>query len=203
MVLNIENMVHQMPAKQKTQFGTPVLFSISFLVFIVDQVTKYYCDTYLNLGQPLRVFPGFDLLLAYNSGAAFSFLSDAGGWQRWVLTAFSSAISLLLIVWILRLPKTEKLAGFALCLILGGACGNLYDRIFYGYVVDFISIYYQSYRFATFNIADSSVFVGACLMILDIFKNKPTASESAGINDDTSNDSINNRINRRSDDSDE
>ncbi len=174
-----------MSVEQKTQFRTSVLFSISVLIFLLDQVTKYLCNTYLNLGQPVTVFPGFDLLLAYNSGAAFSFLSDAGGWQRWLLTAFSSAISLLLVFWIFRLPKTEKLAGFALCLILGGAWGNLYDRIFDGYVVDFISVYYQSYRFATFNIADSSVFVGACLMMLDIFKNRPALPQSVENKDKT------------------
>ncbi|MDC1436946.1 signal peptidase II [Gammaproteobacteria bacterium] len=167
-----------MSAKQKTEFRTSVLFSISFLIFILDQITKYLSNTYLNLGQPVTVFPGFDLLLAYNSGAAFSFLSDAGGWQRWLLTAFSSAISLLLVFWIFRLPKTEKLAALALCLILGGAWGNLYDRIFDGYVVDFISVYYKSYRFATFNIADSAVFLGACLMMLDIFRNRPTSPQS-------------------------
>jgi len=131
------------------------------------------------------------LLLAYNSGAAFSFLSDAGGWQRWLLTAFSSVISLLLIFWIFRLPKTEKLAGLALCLILGGAWGNLYDRIFDGYVVDFISLYYQNYRFATFNIADSAVFVGACFMMLDIFKSRPPASVDS--QDSTNSDAINNK----------
>ena len=156
------------------------------LIFILDQVTKYLCNTYLNLGQPVTVFPGFDLVLAYNSGAAFSFLSDAGGWQRWLLTAFSSAISVLLIVWIYLLPKSEKLAAFALCLILGGAWGNLYDRIFAGYVVDFISLYYKNYRFATFNIADSSVFLGACLMMLDIFRNKPALTQSAENKDATS-----------------
>ena len=173
-----------MSAEQKTQLRTSVLFSISGLIFIVDQVTKYLCNTNLSLGQPVTVFPGFDLFLAYNSGAAFSFLSDAGGWQRWLLTAFSTAISVLLIFWIIRLPKKEILAGFALCLILGGAWGNLYDRIFDGYVVDFISVYYDNYRFATFNIADSSVFIGACLMLLDIFKNRPALPSSDPSNDE-------------------
>ncbi len=162
-----------MPTEQSHRLSTPVLLSVSMLVFILDQLTKYLCNTYLNYGQPVTVFPGFDLLLAYNSGAAFSFLNDAGGWQRWLLTTFSSVISVLLVVWIIKLPKEEKLAAVALCLILGGALGNLYDRIFNGYVVDFISIYYQSLRFATFNIADSSVFIGACLMIFDIFRNRP------------------------------
>ena len=172
-----------MPAELKIQFRTSVLLSTSFLIFIVDRLTKYLCDTNLIPGQPVTVFPGFDLLLAYNSGATFSFLSDAGGWQRWLLTGFSSTISVLLIIWIIRLPKQEKLSAIALCLILGGALGNLYDRMFHGYVVDFISVYYQSYRFATFNIADSSVFMGACLMILDIFKNRPEPSQIAEKND--------------------
>lgn len=165
-----------MSTEPKIIFRTPILLSISFLIFVLDQLTKYFCNTYLDYGQPVTVFPGFDLLLAYNSGAAFSFLNDAGGWQRWLLTAFSSAISVLLIFWIVRLPKQEKLSAIALCLILGGAVGNLYDRMFNGYVIDFISVYYQSFRFATFNIADSAVFIGACLMILDIFKNQSAMS---------------------------
>ncbi|MBN4075383.1 MAG: signal peptidase II [SAR86 cluster bacterium] len=172
-----------MSAEQNKQFRTPILLSISFLIFIIDQLTKYLCSHYLNQGQPVTIFPGFDLLLAHNFGAAFSFLSDAGGWQRWFLTAFSSAISVLLVFWIIRLPKQEKLSAIALCLILGGALGNLYDRMLNGYVVDFISIYYQSFRFATFNIADSSVFIGACLMMLDIFRNRPAVSQLAENND--------------------
>lgn len=176
-----------MSSDQKIHFRTPVLLSISLLIFILDQLTKHLCDAYLIPGQPVTVFPGFDLLLAYNSGAAFSFLSDAGGWQRWLLTIFSSVISVLLIIWIVRLPKHEKLSAIALCLILGGALGNLYDRAFNGYVVDFISVYYQNYRFATFNIADSSVFLGACLMILDIVKNRPEADSEDSTNSNSSN----------------
>tara|TARA_R110000772_G_scaffold90923_21_gene187325 strand:- start:85 stop:633 length:549 start_codon:yes stop_codon:yes gene_type:complete len=158
------------PVKPSKLFTTPALLSVSLLILLLDQLTKYLCDTFLNYGQPLTIFPGFDLLLAYNSGAAFSFLSEAGGWQRWVLMAFSSLISMLILVWLIRLPKHEKISALSLCLILGGALGNLYDRVFSGYVIDFISIYYGSYRFATFNIADSAVSVGAFLMIIDIFR---------------------------------
>lgn len=164
------------PAKQNRLFTTPVLLSISVLIVLLDQLTKYLCDTFLNYGQARTVFPGFDLLLAYNSGAAFSFLSDAGGWQRWVLAAFSAGISLLILVWLVRMPKHDKLSALALCLILGGALGNLYDRVFSGYVIDFISIYYGPYRFATFNIADSAVCIGAFMMILDIFRSRPEES---------------------------
>ena len=181
-----------MSTKRKFKFRTSVLLSASVLIFLLDRLTKYLCNAYLSYGQPVTVFPGFDLLLAYNTGAAFSFLSDAGGWQRWFLTAFSSSISVLLIIWIIRLPKSEKLSAIALCLILGGALGNLYDRMFNGYVVDFISVYYESFRFATFNIADSSVFLGACLMILDIFRNKPALPQSVESNNSENSDKDNN-----------
>ena len=181
-----------MTAEEKIQFRKVVLFLISFLIFTLDQLAKYFFDTNLNLGQPVTVFPGFDLLLAYNSGAAFSFLSDAGGWQRWVLTVFSSVISVFLIIWIARLPKQEKLTAIALCLILGGALGNLYDRAVNGYVIDFISLYFHNYRFAIFNIADSSVFLGACLMILNIFKNRPEETNPSNSLDLAKNKSIKN-----------
>ena len=168
-----------MLADKKIKFRTAVLLAISFLIFILDQLTKYLCNTYLNYGEPVTLFPGFDLLLVYNSGEAFSFLNDAGGWQRWFLTTFSSVISLLLIFWIIKLPKEEKLSAIALCFILGGALGNLYDRVINGYVIDFISLYYKSFYFATFNIADSAVFIGACLMALDIFRNRPDPTHLA------------------------
>ena len=147
-----------------------VLIGSAVVIALIDWITKILSNTNLELGVPVSVFPGFDLLLAYNTGAAFSFLSDAGGWQRWFLTGISLAVSILLIVWIARLPKAQKLQGIALAMILGGALGNLYDRMFAGYVIDFISVYFMNYRFATFNIADSAISVGAALMILDIFR---------------------------------
>lgn len=155
------------------QFSTSKLLTISAVVVIIDQLTKYLCDTLLSYGQALTVFPGFDLLLAYNTGAAFSFLSDAGGWQRWFFTALSFGISLLILFWIIRLPKREKLLALALCLILGGAIGNLIDRVLHGYVIDFISVYFQQYRFATFNIADSAISIGAMLMVWEVIRTKP------------------------------
>ncbi|MAM69619.1 MAG: signal peptidase II [Gammaproteobacteria bacterium] len=163
--------------KQHWFFTTPVLLATSLLIVLLDRLTKYLCDTFLTYGQPRTVFEGFDLLLAYNSGAAFSFLSDAGGWQRWFLTGLSMIVSMLILFWLVRLSKRERLLALSLCLILGGALGNLYDRIFYGYVIDFISVYYQQYRFATFNIADSAVSVGAGLMILEVILGKPEQDE--------------------------
>ena len=145
------------------------LFGISGLIVILDRLSKYLSDTNLTEGVAVNVFPGFDLLLAYNRGASFSFLDDAGGWQRWLLTGISLGVSALITVWLIRLPKAQKLQALALALILGGALGNLYDRMMAGYVIDFISVYFMDARFAIFNIADAAISVGAGMMILDIF----------------------------------
>ena len=138
-------------------------------IVICDQLSKYLSDTFLPYGQPQTVVPGFDLLLVYNRGAAFSFLDDAGGWQRWILAAVSLVVSVVISVWLWRLPARQKLLGLALALVLGGALGNLYDRLVLGYVIDFISLYYGEWRFATFNIADAAISCGAVLLALDIF----------------------------------
>ena len=155
-----------------------LLFTLAGMIAVIDRVTKVICDANLVLGTPVSVFPGFDLLLAYNTGAAFSFLDDAGGWQRWFLTGISLSISIFIIVWLTRIPRSQKLLGFALALILGGALGNLYDRMLIGYVIDFISVYAGEYRFATFNVADSAVSVGAALLVLDMFLDMKRPAES-------------------------
>jgi len=150
-------------------FSQLALFTFSGLIVVVDQMTKYVSNSNLTEHMPVAVIPGFDLLLAYNRGAAFSFLNDAGGWQRWLLTGISIVVSIFLAGWLINLPKTQRLLGFSLALILGGAVGNLIDRMLAGYVIDFISLYFMDYRFATFNIADAAITIGAGLMILDIF----------------------------------
>lgn len=152
-----------------TGLSNITLLAISFVIVVLDQLSKFLCVAKLNYAEAVQVFPGFDLLLVQNRGAAFSFLSDAGGWQRWFLSIISIVISGVVLVWLVRLPKSQKLLALSLALILGGALGNLYDRLVLGYVIDFISIYYQEYRFATFNIADSAISIGAALMALDIF----------------------------------
>ena len=148
--------------------GLPLLFSLAGLVAVIDRLSKVISNANLVEGVPVQVFPGFDLLLAYNTGAAFSFLDDAGGWQRWFLTGISLGISIFITVWLTRIPRSQKLLGLSLALILGGALGNLYDRMLAGYVIDFISVYFRDYRFATFNIADAAISVGAALMVLDM-----------------------------------
>lgn len=142
--------------------------------FALDQVTKIWANTALSYDSPVAITSFFNLTLRYNPGAAFSFLSDQGGWQRWFFTALASVISVVLVVWISRtnLIKEKRLETCALAFILSGALGNLYDRVAYGYVIDFIEVYYKTHYWPAFNIADSAICIGAGLMILDLIKNK-------------------------------
>ena len=144
-------------------------YALALVVIALDQYTKGVASSELQYGQPLRVFSWFNLTLQHNSGAAFSFLSNAGGWQRYFFTVISSAISLGLLVWVYLMPRSQHLLALSLGLILGGALGNLWDRVELGYVVDFVSVHYQGRYFPAFNIADSAISVGAGLMLLDSF----------------------------------
>jgi signal peptidase II len=138
---------------------------ISVLVIIIDQLTKWLANTQLEYHQAVTVLPYFEWFLSYNPGAAFSFLSDAGGWQRWFFTVLAIVISIALFVWIKKLSDSEKLTAIALTLILGGAIGNLIDRVLYGYVIDFIQVWLGSYPWPAFNIADSAISVGAVVLL--------------------------------------
>ncbi|WP_144393283.1 signal peptidase II [Pleionea sediminis] len=144
---------------------------ITIVVFIIDQWTKVWATGALGQGQIIEVMPHFDFRLAHNYGAAFSFLADAGGWQVWALAAFALAVSVGLIVWLYRLKAEYRWLSITLCFILGGALGNVYDRISYGYVIDFIDWYVakDGYHWPAFNIADSAVFVGAMMLLIDAF----------------------------------
>ena len=145
--------------------------SLAALIIVLDQISKLWISSHFIYGESLRVTDFFNLVLAHNSGAAFSFLSDAGGWQRWMF----SAIAIVAAVWIVRLLREhaqQTLFCLALTLVLGGAVGNLIDRVAYGYVVDFLDFYWGSYHFPAFNVADSAISVGAVLLILDSFKKK-------------------------------
>ncbi len=146
-----------------------VYFSIAVLAIVIDQLTKWMASTHLTLHEQNPVMPSFNLTLMHNYGAAFSFLSNAGGWQRWFFTIVAVAISIVLIVWITRLKANEKWLGVSLALVLGGAIGNLIDRVAYGYVVDFIQWYYDRFYWPAFNIADSAIFVGAGMLLLSSF----------------------------------
>lgn len=144
---------------------------LSIVVIALDQLTKYWAITRLAY-QPVSILPGLDFTLAFNTGAAFSFLADLGGWQRWFFASFSLVISVALIIWLIRLPKQALLQCLAISLILGGALGNLYDRLFLGHVIDFIHLYYEQYHWPIFNLADSAVCLGAFFLMVDLVKNK-------------------------------
>jgi signal peptidase II len=140
---------------------------VSAAVVWADMETKAWASEVLTLYRPQEMFPWLNMTLAHNYGAAFSFLSDAGGWQRWFFTIMASIVSLVLIVWVLRLPRREWLTGLALALIIGGAIGNLVDRVQLGYVVDFIDVFYKGWHWPAFNVADSAITCGIVLMLLD------------------------------------
>ena len=161
---------HTMPQEKITSRKIPglLLLMIVICIVVLDQITKFQAVANLELGERITVFTGFDLWRVHNYGAAFSFLSDAGGWQRWLLAAVSLVASVVISVWLWRLPKTQRLLAIALAVLLAGAVGNLIDRLLFGYVVDFISVYYADWRFATFNIADAAISIGAALLVLDI-----------------------------------
>ncbi len=147
---------------------------LSLVVLILDQATKLYFENSLTLYQQIVIIPDlFSWTLAYNTGAAFSFLADSSGWQRWLFALIAVAVSATLVVWLKRLKPEETLLAVALSLVLGGALGNLYDRIVLGHVIDFILVHWQNrWYFPAFNIADSAISVGAVLLALDMFKSK-------------------------------
>jgi len=141
--------------------------SLSVLVILLDQVTKYIADARLVYAEAVPVMPSFNLTLMYNRGAAFSFLSDASGWQRWFFVSISLTASVLLILWLRKLASGQWLLALALALILGGAVGNLIDRLWFGHVIDFIQLYYRDFYWPAFNIADSAITAGAVLLVWD------------------------------------
>ncbi len=134
-------------------------------VIVCDQASKHLAEALLVPHQPVGVLPFFDWYLTYNTGAAFSFLADAGGWQRWLFTGLALVISAIIVQWLRTLPREETLTALALALILGGAIGNLIDRLVFGHVIDYIQVWLGSYPFPAFNIADAAISVGAVLLI--------------------------------------
>ena len=142
---------------------------LSVVVLILDQLSKIWIDTTMSLYQSIPVFPGFSITYAHNYGAAFSFLSDAGGWQRWFFAILAATISIGLVIWMKQLKHYETLSAISLSLILGGAIGNLIDPVIYGYVIDFFDVYYQTYHWPVFNVADSAITIGVVFMLYESF----------------------------------
>jgi signal peptidase II len=145
---------------------------LSAVVIVLDQATKFLVTRFLALYERVEVLPVLDFTLLHNTGAAFSLLAGASGWQRWFFIGLACVVSAVLVVWIWRTPRGEKLLPLALSLILGGAIGNVIDRVVHGYVVDFIHAHWGGAYFPAFNIADSAITVGAALLILDAFREK-------------------------------
>lgn len=139
---------------------------LALLVLIADQLTKFMILGYYKLGDATHVTGFFNVVRVHNSGAAFSFLASASGWQRWFFTAIGIAAALF-IIWMLRSHPGQRLFSFALACILGGAIGNVIDRSMHGYVVDFLDFHYRGWHFPAFNVADSAITVGAVCLVLD------------------------------------
>jgi signal peptidase II len=143
---------------------------LAALVLVLDLGTKALATAMLTYADPVPVLPSFNLTLLHNTGAAFSFLANADGWQRWFFVALALVVSTVLIGWLRKLKTHETWTAIAIVLILGGALGNVYDRVVHGYVVDFLHFYWQDWHFPAFNLADTGITIGAGMMILALFR---------------------------------
>ena len=153
-------------------------YTLALILALADQGTKLLASHSLDYATPVPVFPWFNLTLHHNEGAAFSFLSDAGGWQRWFFAALAAAVSAVIAIWIRQLQRGQLILTLGLALVLAGAVGNLIDRVRLGYVVDFISVHYGSWYFPTFNLADSVISIGAVLIVLDSLRGSSANTEN-------------------------
>ena len=153
---------------------------LSLAVIVLDQATKFLVVRFLELYERVEVLPILEFTRLHNTGAAFSMLANASGWQRWFFIGLGVVISIVLVVWIWRLPRGLRRLPIALALILGGAIGNVIDRVYHGFVVDFIHAHWGSAYFPAFNIADSAITIGAVLMLIDAFREPAAAPKEPG-----------------------
>ncbi|CAN7269021.1 MULTISPECIES: signal peptidase II [Pseudomonas] len=158
----------------EARFGRLGWLLLSVLVFVLDQGSKWVVLDVIPFRERITVIPGwFDWIHVYNTGAAFSFLADSSGWQRWFFALIALVVSGVLVVWLKRLKADETWLAIALAMVLGGALGNLYDRVVLGHVVDFILVHWQDrWYFPAFNLADTAITLGAIMLALDMFKSK-------------------------------
>lgn len=153
--------------KSSARSSIQVWYLITLIILFLDQISKTIIVKNFFYGESQAVSTFFNMVRVHNPGAAFSFLSDAGGWQRWALSALAILVSIMIIIWISRLTNEKWLEGLSLSMILGGALGNLWDRLTLGYVVDFLDFHWMSWHFPAFNLADSAISLGALILILD------------------------------------
>ena len=150
------------------------LLWLSLLVVVLDQWSKHWIVANFREYEVLTVWPVFNLTLVYNTGAAFSFLSDAGGWQRWFFVTVGVLVSLIMVIWLARLQPRERWTALGLALVVGGAVGNLIDRVVLGKVVDFLQWHWQDWYWPSFNLADSAITLGVILLLVDgLFGERP------------------------------
>jgi len=153
----------------KCDFGGLLYLVGAGVVVALDRLTKQFAVDRLDLGEVYTVVPGFNLALVLNQGAAFGFLADSGGWQRWFFVTVGIVISTLIMTTLLRPCPANGFLRFGLMLILGGAVGNIIDRVSHGYVIDFVDLYWQAWHWPAFNVADVGITMGALIVLLDIF----------------------------------
>lgn len=153
---------------------------VSRLIFVADIAIKSVVMDNMEYGwaNRIEVLPFFNLLYVHNYGAAFSFLGDQSGWQRWLFTGIAFAVCAMLMVWMKRLPHSDKWNNIAYALIIGGAIGNVFDRIVHGFVVDYLDFYWGTYHWPAFNLADTAIVIGAGMVILDGFISKKPGTEA-------------------------
>ncbi|MBX9445267.1 signal peptidase II [Dickeya chrysanthemi] len=153
---------------------------LAALVLVVDIGSKQWVMTHFQLGESIPLVPFFNFTYAHNYGAAFSFLADKGGWQRWLFAAIALVIIVALLAMMYRSSASQKLNNIAYSLIIGGAIGNLADRLVHGYVIDFLDFYAGGWHYPTFNLADSAIVVGALLIVLEGFLASPQKKQAEG-----------------------
>jgi signal peptidase II len=162
-----------MPNIYKKIFSTGLIWLwVTLLILIIDQYSKYLVSNYLLFGDPLYILPVFNLTLAHNTGAAFGFLHEASGWQNIFFGGLAVFVSIGILSWLWFLSKRDYLLNISLCFILGGSLGNAIDRVRFSYVIDFLNFHVRDWHFAIFNIADSAIFIGACLLMLHWWREK-------------------------------
>lgn len=148
---------------------------LSVLVFALDQLSKQIVDASMRLYETIPLLPVFQLTYLRNQGAAFSFLSQAGGWQRWFFIALSVGATVLITYWLKSMDRRKTWEAAAWALVLGGAVGNLLDRVVYGYVIDFLDVFYGDWHWPAFNVADSAITVGIGMLLIDSFRGRANA----------------------------
>lgn len=155
----------QAPAGDASRHDALPWLWLSLVVILLDQLTKYLADAHLAYQVPVPVLPFLDWTLVYNTGASFSLLSDAGGWQRWLFTALAIGVSAMLVHWLRQTPRRQLWVAIPYALIIAGAIGNVIDRIRFGHVIDFVDVHWQGWHFPAFNVADSAITLGAIGLI--------------------------------------